>query len=230
MQRLIEQRGCWLSMTIISTSFSLRNCRVISLKEGVWLCSTQPGPGSQGPSAPLETEGSGPASCHSSRLAALCYKAFSTLTWNAPGSLTRGLERGQHCHCEPEEQGVCRAQGLIQKVVQVWTPAAGSWLSPGPCPLHRGHRFLDVPPNPWGAPALVSSGAIDSSAIPELEALEVTAGICRAGVSARSQHGVMLPVATSPVSPFWALVSLRMGWVSGKALLSPSPICTARCC
>lgn len=102
----------------------------------------------------------------------------------------------------------------------------GSPLGPALCT-----GFLDAPLSPWGAPALVhTSGATDSSATPVLVALEVTAGLCRAGVCARSQHGVILPLATSPVPPFQALVSLRMGWVAGRALLSPSPICSARCC
>lgn len=86
--------------------------------------------------------------------------------------------------------------------------------------------FGYVPLNPWGAPAPAhTSGAIDSSAAPELG---VTAGICRVGVPVpgpstfQCSRGI-LPLVTSPVSPFQALVTPRRGWVARRTLLSPSP-------
>ena len=90
---------------------------------------------------------------------AFCYEVFSTLTQKAPDSLIRGLERRQRCRREPEEkeQAASRAQGLSQKGVQVWRPAAAVLTRALPCML-RTCILRHIPLNPWGASALVHRG------------------------------------------------------------------------
>lgn len=122
MQTLFEQGKC--SMLAEHDDhfyifFSLRNCRIIS-----WARFT-------GSLCTLGTEGSGSASCHSSGLAALCYKIFITLTCNAPDSLIRGLARSQHCR-----------------------EGAGSVQSPGPDSEGAQVRTLLLVPGPPLGPAL----------------------------------------------------------------------------